>query len=291
MMTKKTKILIVLLTACVVMLSVACDKDPANETKTTLEPTVTNTQENVEETPKASATLKPTATPEPTIDVNAKAPDADFIDLVISGDGTISNGVKDSVVLTTRGSVSIIDSSELSRKVAKFPGGANYYRAELAEYYDRLEEGFSIETYVKFTSFPTSSYWGVIDNCEAGGFGSELHQGSGGKGLLKFLLHLDGAYEELETEVELDKWYHIVMAWDGSVMALYADGELVDRYDSEYAYLKFTQIIDAQYLAIGACCSAQNGGQGFQGEMALCRVYYKGLNISEVAKLNQLAKE
>ena len=291
-MTKKTKILIVLLTTCVVMFFVACDKDPSKETKTTLEPTVTNTQENVEETPKASATLKPTATPEPTIDVNAKAPDADFIDLVISGDGTISNGVKDSVELTTRGSISVIDSTELGRKVAKFSGGSNYYSADLVEYYDRLEEGFSLETYVKFTELPTNvSYWGIIDNCELGGFGIYIYNNGPYKGEFKYFLHLDGAYEELSMDVEVNRWYHIVTTWDGSVMAMYFDGELVGSIDSDFAYIKFPQIIEAQYLAIGACCGVPVGGIGFVGEMAVCRMYFKALNLSEAYKLNEIVRE
>ncbi len=174
---------------------------------------------------------------------------------------------------------------------ARLPSGSNYYKAELADYYDKLETGFSIETFIKFTALPETGYLGIIDNCEAEGFGSELHRVNDTTGTVKYVMYLDGAYAELNAEVSLNKWYHIVMAWDGSVMSIYVDGELVDQYDSDYGYLQFTSVANAQYLAMGACCAATNGGQGFKGSMGICRVYFKGLSLLEVSKLNEAARK
>ena len=292
-MFKIRKSLILILVVISIFVISGCNKkDDTKQPDKTTEATAANTQtKEPEETKEPTSTPKPTKTPEATKDVIAKAPDADFIDLLFNADGSVSNKVKDSVEITTIGSIPIADDTEIGKKVAQFPGGSNYYRADLADYYDQLEEAFSIEIFTKFTALPESGYWGVVDNCEAGGFGSELHRVNDTTGKLKFLMHLDGAYSELSAEVSLNKWYHIVMAWDGSIVSMYIDGELVDEYDSEYGYLQFTSVTSAQYLAIGACCAAPTGGQGFKGSMGICKVYFEGLSLSQVSELNEVARE
>lgn len=296
MLSKKKGIyllLLILVIASVCLVS-GCDSGKENG-PTASNPTATPASDKTEgastETPvNKTATPKPTQTPVPTIDEDASAPAADFFDLQFNTDGNAVNKVANGVAIAKRGSIDIIEDSEIGKNVAVFKGGSNYFRTDLADYYDEIAKGFAIETYVKFTALPDTGYLGLIDNCEAGGFGSELHKVDSETGNLKFLMHLDGAYNELNVNVSINKWYHIVMTWDETIMSLYLDGELVDEYDSEYAYFKFTSITDAQYLAIGACCAAPNGGQGFKGNMAICRFYFKGLNVSEVAKLNELAR-
>ncbi len=287
---RKSLILIsILISICIIS---GCNKDNTKQPDKSIEATETNTKTTEpEETTEPTATPEPTQAPKPTVDVNAPAPAADFIDLLFNTDGSVSNKVKDSVAITTKGVIKVNEDTEIGMNAAQFPGGSNYYRADLADYYDQLEEGFSLEIFAKFTALPESGYWGVIDNCEAGGFGLELHPLSDTTGNLKFSMHLDGAYSEINAEASLDTWYHIVMTWDGSVMSIYVDGKLVEEYDSEYGYLQFTSVTNAQYLAMGACCAAPTGGQGFKGSMGICRVYFKGLNLSEVSKLNTAARK
>lgn len=270
-----------------------CNKDDTQKPDATSPSSSTPTNTGSTGTPSGDSTSTPTPTPKTTQFLKPTGNDnleADFIDLQFNADGSAVNKVKDSVVITTVGSVSISEDTELGVNVANFPGGRNYYRAELSEYYDSIEVGFSIELFVKIMAVPDSGYWGIIDNCENGGFGMELHKTDVQTGRIKFIMHLDGAYNELNADISINKWYHIVMTWDESIMALYVDGELVDEFDSEYAYFKVTQQIGAQYLAIGALCSDPTGGQGYKGSMAVCRMYFKALSKSDVAKLNQLVR-
>ena len=163
-------------------------------------------------------------------------------------------------------------------------GGTCLYNAQIGDYYGDMEDGFMVEMYFKIDSLPSKDpYWGIADNCEAGGFGLYVVDGK-----IRFDIHIDGAYQKLSDTkaIETNRWYHVRFGWDSDVLCLYIDGQLVAEYETDYGRMGFPPNATAQYLAIGGCCSAgSNGGQAIVGSIGVCNLYLGGMDADQVATI------
>ncbi len=229
---------------------------------------------------------EPTEKTEPTQD--GELSDSLIISLAYDNEGKVSNGAKSGPALTSWNDRDIesVKDEGTGKWASRMPGGAYFYMASIEDYYDALAEGFSLELYFNLTSAPSSGYWGLVDNCEAGGMGMEIHPGTSSSNCtLKWNMFLDTAYDIREFEVELNTWNHVIVTWDGSVVKCYLNGKLVDEYDSNGAELKFPPDVTAHHLAIGACCAAGNtGGNGMVGYLSICNLFTASMSAETVAE-------
>lgn len=239
--------------------------------------------------PSVAPTETPTQTPSNDDPAAAYADDL-IISFEVDEFGVASNAADGPEITAFRQSMmTAVYDDTLGRNVAVMPGSSGFYMAPLADYYDAMTEAFTVETCFNLTETPTSGYWAIVDNQENGGIGLEIHPGSTAeKALLKWFTHLDGKYETIEFEVDLNTWCHVVVTWDSQYVTVYLNGEEVDQYDSMWAFLKFTDIETAQHLAIGACCSQNNsGGNGMKGQLATCNLYLATMEAEDVAAIYQ----
>lgn len=283
------KFLNVMLASLMLVVFAACSKTPADN-KATATPgasapaagTPTGTTSGTTATPSQDPTEAPTQAPD-------GMPVPDMIQFIINEDGTATNGVADGPDIRSYGASRTVSVDEATgMNIVTLGGGGNIYNASLEDYYNDMRTGFTLEYYFMATSLPATSYYGIVDNCEAGGFGAELHNAGNGNGIVRWNIHLDGAYYLFDYEIELNKWYHFVHTWDENYACTYVNGELVDDYESDWAFIAFTNIATAKYLAIGGCCSGNvPGGQGMIGSIGICNMYSDAITAAQVAMLYQ----
>ncbi|MBP3392538.1 MAG: hypothetical protein J6L76_07115 [Clostridia bacterium] len=183
-----------------------------------------------------------------------------------------------------------------------------------------LENGFTVEIYTAITQSPAADgphpndpeklkypYYGLIDCCEGGGFGIEIHPVKNGgeydlsKVALKLCVYVGGKYQEILTDpieinLEQQNWIHVAATYDPKTKTstLYLDGTKVgsvtETGDGTFAFSAKTSI-----LAIGACSSANTtdaegnitsveGGQamhGYIGGVSLCSSVMSGEQVVE----------
>lgn len=278
------KRLFCVLIACFMMISfAACGGE--NGDKSTAAPTGV-------ETGAPDSTQAPTQEPSevPTEEPTTAPSDdilPDILNFIVNSDSSASNGVSDGPEVTSHGPAKVVEvDSATGLNVATLSGNTCLYNAVIGDYYGDMEDDFTLEVYFKVDALPTSSYAGIAENCENGGFG--LYVYSDGK--LEYDLMLDSAYEvtTAPSKVTLGQWYHCVCVWDGTLITMYLDGVKVDEFDSDYGFVAFPEDFTAQYLAIGGCCSANNhGGGGFVGSIGVCNLYSVALTEAQVAAVYQ----
>ena len=285
------KIIAFLLVCMMVVVAGACSNKEAEPTVSpSLVPSVAPSDD-----PTAAPTEAPSDDPTetPSGDDNAVKDMTDSLEISLTYDanGTVSNGVVDGPEIKAYNGKTIETekNTETGRWQSNLKDGTDFYMASLVDLYDYMAEAFTLEFCFKFTEAPAAPYCGVIDNCEAGGFGFELHpdpNGSTSTAILKWNLMIDGEYILQDITVNIDTWYHVVVSWDGCYSNIYINGELADSYDTMYGFIGFTEIDTAKHLAIGACCSQNNsGGAGFVGSISLCNLYIDSVNAATAADL------
>lgn len=273
----------------------ACSGSPAVQTSPTLDNTPAAT-----ETPVVTGTPVETATPEVTItpvptQVPTEAPNAipvpDILQLVLKDDGTAVNGVQGGYEITDHGaSKNIAKDTSVGMNVATFTGGGCAYNMDLTDVYGDIELSYTFEVFFKATARPSDdTYWGIVDNQEAGGFGLNLKPTVGGGQYIRFAQKIDAEYQNPgDYTIELDKWYHCVVTWDETMLVMYINGAKVGELDTGYGIPEFTTVDSAMYLAIGAQCAAGvNGGLGFKGQIGICNLYTQTLSAEQVATIYQ----
>lgn len=243
--------------------------------------------------PVETATLEATVTVTPT-EIPTEGPSAipvpDILQLVLNENGTAVNGVQGGFEVTDHGPAKVIaNDSSIGMNVATFTGNACVYNMDLTEVYGDITASYTLEVFFKATSAPSSGYWGIVDNQEAGGFGLNLYAKDGGGQYIKFAQKLDGEYQyPTMYDIELNQWYHCVITWDETLLVMYVNGEKVGELDTQYGFPEFTAVDNAMYLAIGAQCAAgTHGGLGFKGQMGVCNLYTQTLTADQVATIYQ----
>lgn len=210
------------------------------------------------------------------------------LSLAFDGTGNVSNGVAGGPEITPyqNSNIETLVDETAGKWASRMTGGTCFYIAPINDLYDRMANAFSLELFFNLTSAPSSGYWAIADNCEDGGFGMEIHPGSGSSDAnLKWNIYIDSAYYVETIPVELNKWNHLITTWDGNFVRCFLNGELVTEYESFWGEIKFTSIETARHLAIGACCSANNsGGNGMVGLLSVCNLYTTAIN-SETARV------
>ncbi len=213
--------------------------------------------------------------------------DALRISLAYDADGNVYNAAtaEGAPAITAKGNVSTAVDSATGKWVSNMPGGTSFYFVSIADLYDDLSNQFTVEYMFNLTEAPSSGYWSLGDNLEAGGFGAEIHPGQAAdEATIVWNLHVDGAYyTDMKIPVKLNQWNHMVFTWDGSVTKGYLNGALMDEYDTNWGILGFPSDNTAHHIAIGACCAKNNaGGQSMKGSINGFSLYVQAMTDAEV---------
>ena len=284
------KIIVFLLVCMMAVVAGACSNKEAEPTVSpSLVPSVAPSDDPTEaptEAPSDDPTEVPTENPNVT-----STPDTpevvipDVLQLVINSDGTVSNGVTDGPLVESYGeekTVSVDATTGLN--VVTFPTTSSVYDVQIGDYYTDLEESFTMEVYFKLDAIPPTLYQGIVENCEAGGFGLYVFDDAS----IKFYLNLDGEYAIVTApeKAQIGRWYHCVCVWDGNLVQIYMDGQLVDEYESGYGFVTFPSADTAWYLSIAGCCTAGiHGNAGVCGSIGICNLYTTALTADQITSL------
>ncbi|MBQ9132306.1 MAG: LamG domain-containing protein [Clostridia bacterium] len=138
-----------------------------------------------------------------------------------------------------------------------------------------------------------SDYVGMVDHEEAGGWGLNLYKSAdANKPVLKAELAYGSTWNTIEYTVEVGKWYHAVMTYDGNNVSLYINGELV-KTDTLSAAYRAPNFGTNCYVCIGACAQqwrGDGGGKatgksGFMGDIADVNIHVNPLTEAEIKAL------
>lgn len=278
---------------CILMLSVAAcgsnQKPPiaSMSPEVSVEPTVPAATDvptvAPSQLPTAPVTETPAATQTPT-PVESVTPE--ILKLVINSDGTVSNGVVGGPAIESYGNKTVSVDAVTGLNVVTFPSKNSVYDVQIGDYYGDMGEAFSLEVYFKLDAIPADGYEGIAENCEAGGFGLYVFSDAS----IKFYLNLEGSYAILTApeKAQVGQWYHCVCVWDGDLLQMHMDGQLVDEYVSNCAYVTFPSANTAWYLSLAGCCSAGgHGAGGICGSMGICNLYTTPLSADQVSSIYQ----
>ena len=228
-------------------------------------------------------------------------PVADLLDIVFNADGTATDVSAAGKEVKVFGTPAVAYSQTYSRYVATFTqqmGGAVQmsYRVDYDDdqaYKDKLADGHTMEAVFM------ADYDGTFPDVEAKPFAT--HQGGGtglmvcktnngkdGKNELTFLPNTtDGGWRWATSGVypEAKKFYHVVGVYnkDEQKAYVYVNGELKNTVDAKGDFKFATGT--ARWWCIGGDADNANGGNAWNGSVAIARVYDKPLTQEEVSQL------
>lgn len=206
--------------------------------------------------------------------LTAIAPDAaDILDLAI-GDHVINDASPNHNEYTYFGNVSV-QNGELI-----FTKNGNVKFHHFNQYYQALRDGFSMEAVVT-TGADIISTQGYISNKDAGGFNLECSNGT-----LAFYLHNGESYSTIRAAVSPNTTYHVVCVYDGNMICLYLNGELVAS-ESFGSYVLFPEDPENWYLSLGSDAGDENGEYFAEVKISAVRIYSNVLTYQNVYYLYQ----
>ena len=154
-------------------------------------------------------------------------------------------------------------------------GTPSVYNFAASDLTPLLKDGFSYEIMFKIdsTNFNTN-YVGIFDMEEGGGFGLNVYKKSGDatKFSLSAEVALGSGWTKDQVDLNVGEWYHCVYVYTGKSTALYINGVKVSENSSAtetYRAPSFASRGGEEYICIGACAQAWNGGVKSQGINAM----------------------
>lgn len=222
---------------------------------------------------------------------------ADLMDIVFNPDGTATDISPMHHAVTLIGKPETYYSQTFGRNVAHFAnpiGGAvsNGYRIDYVanqEFQDKLADGHTLEAIVM------ADYEGTFPDTESKPFSSHEAGGTGlmvckpkngkdGKSNLTFLPNT-GGYRWATSGVypEAKKFYHLVGVYnrEEEKAYVYVDGQLMNTVDAKGNF-KFAS---TKWFCIGGDSDGGSGGNAWNGDVAVARVYDKPMTADEVSQI------
>ena len=236
----------------------------------------------------------------PEVDPSVQAPTADLIDVVFSTDGAKNKVTSSGLAVTKQGTGTPISyNSDIKMYVTKpqtFGSTSNFYMVNYknnTNYVNGVKDGFTWEIYCKASDITKMQY--PMSNLQGAGMGfcfNETYTDPKGATFCAMVRGENG-YHKIpfmdKTEVKANTYYHLLFTWDGAQICTYKNGAFVSSTACNVLKMPGG---DAQYICIGADSGnkpTDQAANGFNGEVAIARVYDKAVTASEVASLyNQL---
>lgn len=165
--------------------------------------------------------------------------------------------------LDVMGAATIMQDEELNKSVAKFNGNGGFRYTLQTNDYDIFTEQFTMETYFKMSDIQKDQC--IFSNQQGAGMGFEVVDNK-----LEFWCNLSGGRKIPSTSINVDEWTHAVATYDGSVIKIYINGELV----TTMAGSGEVTIPGPKYYFVGADTSS-SGQPEFQmeGAVNIARLY------------------
>ena len=228
-------------------------------------------------------------------------PEPDLLDVVFNADGTATDKSVMENEIGTYGEPSVVWDSDLKTNV--FDETAHLWAAKrdnsytfdmTGDLWDKLSDGFSIESYVCPTwegdEVPTE-WSGIFGVAQSGGF---LLGVSSQKWLFQASINGAWANGRGDTLIEKDRWVHLMGVWDkasGTVL-MYVDGKLTGTA-SAAGELALPVVVDDTKCYIGADMAGVVSGtepeNSFQGKIAYVRIYDKAVPGAIASELSRRA--
>ena len=172
----------------------------------------------------------------------------------------------------------------LERNVVSLDGTDGYALMELEQHYARLQDGFTIETYLYVSAAPTKTT-GIFANMQSGGFGLQMNS----SGHIQLLAYTGNkAYERASAALPLGQWVHVVGVYTGSKIQLYLNGVLANEVTASKTSFALPPR-GSYYLSVGGDSdpAAYYGVNFISGKMAIANLYSDAMTATEVAALYQ----
>jgi len=195
-------------------------------------------------------------------------------------DGTATNAITGNAI-NKEGTPTVAYNAVLGRNVATLDGASGYAFHEMFQHYERIQDGFTLETYIYVPSRPSEAL-NIISNMESGGFGYQYTSA----GEIQLLCHGASGYDRASAVLPTGKWVHVVGVYTGTRIRLYFNGELVNEVTASKTTWKLPAN-GANYLCIGGDSTTYfpNGSSFMTGKMAIANLYSDALTSAEVAAL------
>ncbi|WP_162598713.1 immunoglobulin-like domain-containing protein [Nocardioides gilvus] len=194
----------------------------------------------------ATAVAQPMAAPfatAATADSAVTVPAADILDVDLR-DGTAADHAQGLTPEVVGEPVYGTDAGR-ARSTISFNGANSALKYPFRADHAKLAGGFALECTFRYDapSNPTSEK-ALCSAKEAGGFATVANSSG-----ITFMAHIGGGYKRVTAPLTPGDWYHTLVTWDGSKLALYVDGELVSETDAPGAYKAPTSGADSLVLA------------------------------------------
>ena len=223
----------------------------------------------------------------------SQSPKADLLDVVFNDDGTATDASAMQNTVNTIGSPKILKSPMLNTNIfclGDHPWASdpvNFFTVPLTEeLYTALEDGFSMECYVRpqWDGTDIPSAWNAPFSMEeGGGFGMIVDSKK-----WTFEIHTGGGYHQARAAMPVKgEWIHLVGVWDKEegMAYIYANGEFVSSTDAAGDLGRPAG--NNLFTCIGGDYGMGGAQVGFQGDIAIARYFNVPLTDAEVASLYQ----
>lgn len=162
--------------------------------------------------------------------------------------------------------------STLNKSVLTLNGTnyANYYLSDAQ--LNLITSQFTLETVFKMNTIQNQA---IVENCQSSGIGFE----STSAGLVELWAYIGGSYKFVGVQLQADTYYHLVATYDGSVMNLYLNGQIVDSNPVSGAV--------SHTSGVAVCLGGDPDTTGnatllLNGNIALTRIMNKAISAAEV---------
>ena len=229
------------------------------------------------------------------------ATNKEIISLDIAADGTVKNDVENGVALNSNGAAKTVKKDiSINKNVVSFTGGSSspgVYTAFTNSSIDsELADGFSFEVMFKATSGDfDSTYVGIFDYCEGGGFGLTLYKNSNNLDNPKLYVELgngSSGYANMETYINVGEWYHCVFSYnsEANLVEWYLNGEFVASKPTNGGFraptVWNTSSAKENYICVGGLTASKvYGKDGFKGDIAVCNLFEDAVSAADVTKM------
>ncbi|MBE6594693.1 MAG: hypothetical protein E7644_02720 [Ruminococcaceae bacterium] len=205
---------------------------------------------------------------------------AHILSVQFNTDGTAINTVDGATLMNTEATPTVKYDSTLKRNVATMNGDGAFVYGDLANWYDLIKTGFTLETYVYFEEKPTGSYFDVVSAQQGGGFGFEYKSTNNE---MQFLCHTGSSYERVGVTMTNGQWVHLAATFDGTFLKIYLNGVEKKSLTTTNHEMVLSGSLDAQYLVIGGDTVTGNIADNYmKGKIAGVELYAGALSATEI---------
>ncbi|MCL2122081.1 MAG: CehA/McbA family metallohydrolase [Clostridiales bacterium] len=153
-----------------------------------------------------------------------------------------------------------------------------------------INQSLTMEAVFRLDNPVTGSWMGLFGGMQSAGIGFDLYAGNATHAQLDVSAYINGAYRDPRSGnvIPFGEWVHAVATYDGAVVRLYINGELVSSV--AYAGAITTPSSGAQWFVIGGDTTGSNGVEApLDGAIGLARVYSTVLSPGQIKILADLA--